>query len=142
MNLYQLFQRGIGTAIVSQVSLSTHHYYAVVIRVQQVAPWKWVLAHFPFGLMMSKQWIGSLIGGIELGEGIQIVIHIQIQIHLGTCLILDTKNNFQRYKMTKTDVSNLHDKNIRNNSKYSCRGTCMKLKCKNIYGEIAHQFSN
>lgn len=35
--------------------------------------------------------------------------------------------------MSKTDVSNLHDKNI-NNSKYSCRGTYMKLKCKNICG--------
>lgn len=91
MNLYQLFHRGIGTAVVRQVSLSMHHYYAAVIRVQKMAPWKWVLAHFPFGLMMSEQWIGSLIGGIELGEGIQIAIHIQIQIHLGTCLTLDTQ---------------------------------------------------
>lgn len=53
-----------------------------------------VLAHFTFGLVMSEQWIGSLISGIELCGwvvGVQIVIHIQIQLYLGTCLTLDTQ---------------------------------------------------
>lgn len=66
------------------------YYIAVIRQPQNMATYKWVLAIFHS--LLYNEWVmdRQFNNHIEFG-GVEMIIHIQNQIHLDTCFILDTQ---------------------------------------------------